>query len=280
MVRLEGGLFLMGSEAAVAYNMDGEGPVRSIHVDPFWLDANAVTNAAFAQFVDATAYATEAELAGFSYVFGGLLPDDFPPTRGIVGTPWWRQVEGANWCRPTGPHSSWQTLAQHPVVHVTWNDALAYCSWAGKRLPTEAEWEYAARGGLVQKAFPWGDELEPGGQHRMNVWQGEFPGDNTCADGFLGTCPVGTYLANGYGLFEMTGNVWEWTADWFATDHGRSATAQFNPKGPDRGVRKVSRGGSYLCHASYCLRYRVSARGAMAPSSFSGNVGFRCARDS
>ena len=269
----------MGSEDVLAYSADGEGPVRAVRLDAFWLDSFSVTNAEFARFVDATAYVTQAESAGWSFVFGGLLPDDFPPTRGVVGAPWWRQVDGAKWNRPTGPQSSWEPLPHHPVVHVTWTDANAYCSWAGKRLPTEAEWEYAARGGLVQQAFPWGDVLEPDGAHRMNVWQGDFPGDNTCADGFYGTSPVGAFPANSYGLYDMTGNVWEWTADWFSVDHPRTSLPSANPRGPQSGAHKVCRGGSYLCHASYCRRYRVSARNPMTVESFSGNVGFRCARN-
>jgi formylglycine-generating enzyme required for sulfatase activity len=196
-------------------------------------------------------------------VFAGLLPDDFPPTRAVAAAPWWRQVEGACWRRPEGPHSDVEARMDHPVVHVSWNDATAFARWAGKRLPTEAEWECAARGGLEGKPFPWGDELEPGGRHRMNVWQGRFPDQNTLADGFYGTCPVDAFEPNGYGLHNTTGNVWEWTADWH--DAARPA---------DRGAR----GGSYLCHESYCRRYRVSARNPMTADSSSGNVGFRCAR--
>jgi sulfatase modifying factor 1 len=266
MVRLAGAAFLMGCEDALAYPADGEGPVREVSVDPFWMDVCPVTNAEFARFAEATAYATEAELEGWSFVFAGLLPDDFPPTRGVAAAPWWRQVEGASWRHPTGPHSTWDSEPEHPVVNVTWRDAGAYCAWSGKRLPTEAEWEHAARGGLVQKRFPWGDELEPDGQHLMNVWQGEFPRLNTAADGFVGTSPVRAFPPNGFGLYDMTGNVWEWTADWF-----RGGTA------PE--TSKAARGGSYLCHDSYCRRYRVSARNALTPDSFSGNVGFRCVRD-
>ena len=267
----------MGSDDALAYESDGEGPVRAVRLDPFWIDMFPVTNADFARFVDATGYVTAAESAGWSFVFAGLLPDDFPPTRGVVGSPWWRQVQGASWRRPTGPQSSLDLLADHPVVHVTWNDATVYCSWAGKRLPTEAEWEYAARGGLVRQPFPWGDMLEPDGTHRMNVWQGEFPTQNTCADGFYGTSPVDAFPPNGYGVYDMTGNVWEWTADWFAVEHGQDLVRSEIPRGTYRGTHKVCRGGSYLCHASYCRRYRVSARNAMTVESFSGNIGFRSA---
>ncbi|MUL41958.1 formylglycine-generating enzyme family protein [Streptomonospora sp. PA3] len=264
MVLLDGGEFLMGSEDDRAYPADGEGPVRRVEVDPFWIGTAAVTNAEFAAFADATGYRTDAERFGWSFVFGGLLPDDFPPTRGVAGAPWWRLVEGASWRHPTGGHSDAERLADHPVVHVSWNDAGAYCAWAGLRLPTEAEWEYAARGGLQGRAFPWGDELEPAGEHRMNVWQGVFPRENTRADGWYGTCPVAEFPPNGYGLYNMTGNVWEWCRD------------RFDPAYRDR---RSARGGSYLCHESYCRRYRVSARQGISPDSSMGNTGFRCVRD-
>jgi formylglycine-generating enzyme required for sulfatase activity len=278
MVRLQGGVFLMGSADELAYPGDGEGPVRTVALDPFWIDSCAVSNAHFGCFADATGYVTEAEAVGFSFVFAGLLPDDFPPTRGVAAAPWWRQVEGASWRQPMGRSSTHESCVDHPVVHLTWRDALAYCRWAGKRLPTEAEWEYAARGGLVQQPFPWGDELEPQGEHRMNVWQGTFPRHNTLADGYVGTSPVDAYPPNGYGLYGMTGNVWEWTGDWFTVDHFAPAQPLSNPGGPTSGTQKVARGGSYLCHASYCRRYRVSARNRLTPDSFAGNVGFRCAR--
>jgi formylglycine-generating enzyme required for sulfatase activity len=261
MTLLEGAEFLMGSEDSWAYPADGEGPVRSVHVDAFWIDACAVSNLDFAGFVEETGYVTEAQRFGWSFVFSGLLPDDFPPTRGVAEAPWWRQVEGADWLHPEGPHSDCEGRLEHPVVHVTWNDAQAYCGWANKRLPTEAEWEFAARGGLEQRVFPWGDELEPDGEHRMNVWQGSFPADNSCADGFYGTCPADAFPPNGYGLRNVTGNVWEWCADWFSP------------------TTKASRGGSYLCHRSYCRRYRVAARNQLTPDSSTGNVGFRCVRD-
>jgi sulfatase modifying factor 1 len=278
LVHLDGGEFLMGSVDPFAYPNDGEGPIRRVRVDPFAIDACAVSNAEFARFVEATRHVTEAERFGWSFVFGGLLPDDFPPTRGAAAAPWWRQVEGADWRRPEGPGSDLETRANHPVVHVSWNDAQAYCAWAGVRLPTEAEWEYAARGGLEGKAFPWGDELEPGGEHRMNVWQGTFPHENSLEDGYLGTCPVDAFSANGIGLHNMTGNVWEWCSDWFSVDfHTREGRT--NPQGPPRGERRSTRGGSYLCHASYCRRYRVAARSSLTPDSTTGNTGFRGARD-
>ena len=278
MVLVEGGEFVMGNSGPWAYPGDGEGPLRQVRVDAFRIDRHAVSNAEFAAFVEQTGYVTEAERFGWSFVFAGLLPDDFPPTRGVAQAPWWRQVEEADWRRPEGPESELDRRIDHPVLHVSWNDAQAYCEWAGKRLPSEAEWEYAARGGLDGKVFPWGDELEPGGEHRMNVWQGAFPRENTCADGFYGTCPVGAYPANGYGLHNMTGNVWEWCADWYSPDfHTRDRRT--NPQGPPRGTHRSTRGGSYLCHHSYCRRYRVAARNSLEPESTTGNTGFRCVSD-
>ena len=181
----------------------------------------------------------------------------------VVQAPWWRQVEGADWRHPEGPQSTLDDRADHPVVHVSWNDARAYCAWAGKRLPTEAEWEYAARGGLEQQPFPWGDELEPDGEHRMNVWQGTFPARQHRGDGYLGTAPVDAFPPNGYGLHNMTGNVWEWCADWF--DPSSTPRARATTRGPATGTHRLMRGGSYLCHASYCYRYRVAARAAQPP---------------
>jgi formylglycine-generating enzyme len=277
MVLLEGGAFLMGSDDRFAYPEDGEGPVREVEVAPFWIDACAVSNAEFAPFVDETGYLTEAEQFGWSFVFAGLLPDDFPPTQGVAQAPWWRKVEGANWRHPEGPQAGIDERLDHPVAHVSWNDAQVYLAWAGKRLPTEAEWEYAARGGLDGRVFPWGDELEPGGEHRMNVWQGDFPSKNTRADGFYSTCPVDSFPPNGYGLFNTTGNVWEWTSDWFHPTF-RSRDRRRDPQGPPNGTHKVQKGGSHLCHHSYCRRYRVAARQGNTPDSGAGNLGFRCAR--
>jgi formylglycine-generating enzyme len=276
MVEIPAGEFLMGCDNAWACPGDGEGPVRRVRLDAFRIDARAVANADFAAFVDETGYVTEAERFGWSFVFGGVLPDDFPPTRGVASAPWWRQVEGTDWRHPEGPQSSLEGRADHPVVHVSWNDAREYCAWVVKRLPTEAEWEYAARGGLEGKVFPWGDELEPAGEHRMNVWQGAFPSGNTLADGYFGTCPVDAFPPNGFGLSNMTGNVWEWCEDWYdPAFHTRDTRT--NPKGPPRGQNRVTRGGSYLCHHSYCRRYRVAARNSMEPDSSTGNTGFRCA---
>ncbi len=277
MVRLEGSAFLMGTDDADGFPADGEGPVREVELSAFLIDRLAVSNRRFAEFVDVSGYVTDAERYGWSFVFGGLLPDEFPDTRGVVDAPWWRQVHRADWKHPEGPHSTTSERLDHPVVHVSWNDAQAFCGWTGLRLPTEAEWEYAARGGLVQNRFPWGDEREPGGEHRMNIWQGTFPSENTLADGYLGTCPVDHYAANGFGLHNTAGNVWEWCSDWFDPSHHRGGE-RIDPSGPSQGEAKVTRGGSYLCHDSYCNRYRVAARHSNSPDTSTGNTGFRCAR--
>lgn len=278
MALLPGGEFLMGTEDALGYPTDGEGPVHRVSLRPFWIDPLAVTNARFGEFVQATGYVTEAERFGESFVFAGLLPDDFPETRGVAAAPWWRQVEGADWRHPIGPQSKIQDIADHPVVHVSWSDAAAYCAWSGLRLPTEGEWEYAARGGLDQKRYPWGDVLTPGGVHGCNIWQGEFPLSNTCEDGHYGTAPADAFQPNGFGLYNMAGNVWEWCSDWFSPGYYAESTPD-NPPGPPVGTHRVIRGGSYLCHESYCFRYRVAARSASTPDSSTGNTGFRAACD-
>jgi formylglycine-generating enzyme len=278
LVSVPGGPFRMGSNDRFAYPADGEGPVHEVRLRPFLIDRYAVSNDRFTAFVDATGYMTDAERWGWSFVFGGLLPDDFPSTRSVAAAPWWRQVDGAQWRHPEGAHSDLAGRGEHPVVQVSHNDALAYCEWAGVRLPTEAEWEFASRGGLTGHAFPWGDELEPEGEHRMNVWQGEFPGLNTVEDGYPGTAPVDAYPPNGYGLHNTTGNVWEWTADWFDPGWYLVSSGE-NPPGPPTGTHRVTRGGSYICHASYCRRYRVSARSANMPDDATGNIGFRVAAD-
>ena len=263
MVELHGGTFTMGSTEQ-RYPADDESPPRVVDVGPFRIATRAVSNDDFAAFVSATGYLTTAERESWSFVFGGLLPDDFPPTRSVAAAPWWRQVAGAAWHRPEGGRSDLTGRGDHPVVHVSWLDARAYCRWAGARLPDEAEWEYAARGGLEGARFPWGDDLLPGGEHRMNVFQGRFPDHDTGEDGFIGTAPVGAFAPNGYGLHNMTGNVWEWCADRF---------------GPTRPGQRNMRGGSYLCHDSYCARYRCAARSANTPDSSAGNIGFRVAAD-
>ena len=278
MVLVPSGSFWMGSDDSFAYADDGEGPPVEIELDAYWIDACAVTNAEFAEFVDDTGYVTEAERFGWSFVFAGLLPDDFPPTQAVAQAPWWRKVERADWRHAEGWQSTVDARPDHPVVHTSWNDAVAYAGWGDKRLATEAEWERAARGGLERTVFPWGDELEPEGRHRMNVWQGDFPHRNSMADGYLGAAPVRSFPPNALGLYEMTGNVWEWTADRFHPTF-RSRDRQRNPLGPPNGSGRVQKGGSYLCHHSYCRRYRVAARQSSTPDSSTGNAGFRCVRD-
>ena len=275
LVRLDGGEFTMGSNAP-GYPGDGEGPARRVTVDAFSIDRFAVTNAQFATFVDATGHVSEAERFGWSFVFAGLLPDDFVDTRGVVGAEWWRQVFGAQWRHPEGPQSDLAGRLDHPVLHVSWHDAQAYCTWAGLRLPTEAEWEFAARGGLDGRRYPWGDELLVDGKHRCNVWQGAFPSENTVEDGYYGTAPVDAFAPNGYGLYNVVGNAWEWCLDWFDAEFHRDGP-RTNPSGPPHGTQRVMRGGSFLCHESYCFRFRVPARSSNSPDSTTGNLSFRCA---
>lgn len=263
-------VFLMGSKT--------EAPIHEVELSPFYMDATCITNEEFNEFVNATHYKTEAERLGWGFVFEGHLTsaEKARYVHGRVqGSEWWCRVDGATWRHPEGPRSNIKKRWRHPVVQVSWNDAQAYASWAGKRLPTEAEWECAARGGLVQKPFPWGAEREPDGKHMMNVWQGIFPTLNTEADGYYGTAPAKTYRPNGFGLYNMTGNVWEWCSDWFDPDYYQTSPA-IDPTGPPIGERKVIRGGSYLCHESYCNRYRTDARFSNTPDSATTNCGFRC----
>lgn len=277
MIALAAGTFAMGTDDPQGYVADGEGPAHDVDLSAFSVDATAVTVDDFAAFVDAVGHRTDAEAFGWSFVFAGVLPDEFEDTRGVAATPWWRQVFGADWSHPEGPHSSIGDRGDHPVVHVSWLDAMAYCAWAGTTLPTEAQWEYAARGGFDGATFPWGNDLEPDGRQVMNVWQGSFPDHNEEADGFYATAPVGSYPPNGYGLHEVTGNVWEWCADWF--DPGFDRTTQgVNPLGSPTGAARVMKGGSYLCHASYCHRYRVAARAGNSPDTSTGHLGFRTVR--
>jgi sulfatase modifying factor 1 len=263
MALIPGGAFRMGCDRREGHPSDREGPSRLVEVAPFLIDTMAVSNARFARFAEATGYVTDAERVGWSFVFAGLLPDDFEPTRGVASAPWWREVHGASWRHPEGPPSDISTRGELPVVHISHDDALAYCKWAGKRLPREAEWEKAARGGLAGARFPWGDDETPAGKHRCNVWQGTFPSDNTRNDGFYGLAPVDAFPQNDFGLHSIVGNCWQWCADWF----------------DDEATHRAIRGGSYLCHPSYCWRYRNAARSASTPDSTTGNVGFRCVVD-
>ncbi|MGB6132349.1 MAG: formylglycine-generating enzyme family protein [Acidobacteriaceae bacterium] len=278
-VSLSGGRFLMGTDYPYGFPADGEGPVRPVTLSAFDIDVFPVTNADFCAFVEATKYRTEAELFGWSFVFWAHLSQDrfgelVEDT--VLNAPWWCKVPGAQWSQPEGPGSHLLGRMEHPVVHVSWNDACAYAGWAGKSLPTEAQWEYAARGGLEQKIYPWGDELVPEGRHLCNVWQGRFPEEDTAEDGYAGTCPVDSFPPNGYDLYSVTGNVWEWCSDWFSAEF--SAETRHDPAGPATGNAKVMKGGSFLCHASYCNRYRVAARTSNTPDSSASNIGFRCAR--
>lgn len=284
MVGVPAGPFWMGSEDQDVFPDDGEGPVREVTVSTFRIDAKAVTSTQFAGFVKATGYVTEAERFGWSFVFHQFVdPQDRAAVMNarVPEAPWWLGVTGADWLHPEGPSSDVRTRSNHPVVHVSHADASAYARWAGKRLPTEAEWEKAARGGLDRQRFPWGDEFTPRDQYRCNTWQGSFPRQNTGDDGFLSTAPVAAFRPNAFGLFNTSGNVWEWCADWFSPDwHAADSTAtRIDPAGPPDGEVRVMRGGSYLCHESYCNRYRVAARTRNTPDSSSGHLGFRCAID-
>lgn len=255
----------MGTDAGEAISGDGEGPSRIVAVEPFAIGVHAVTNAQFADFVRSTRFVTDAERFGWSFVFSSLLPAHLrASSRRPEATPWWCATTGASWKHPFGPGSSFEDSLDHPVVHVSWNDAVAYARWAGGRLPSETEWEYAARGGVEGTAFPWGTELDEGNKYRCNVWRGKFPAKPTMEDGFLATAPVTEFEPNGFGLYNVIGNVWEWCADvWRSAEDGAIP-------------HRVIRGGSYLCHVSYCYRYRLSARSRNSQDSSSGNQGFRC----
>lgn len=279
MVEIPAGTFRMGAVGPETWEADGEGPVREVTLDAFWIDRTCVTNAQFKQFVTETGYQTEAERFGWSFVFVNQIPKAHRKNAQIetvMGLSWWVRVQKADWRKPGGPGTNIRKLQDHPVVHVSWHDAAAYAHWAGKRLPTEAEWECAARGGLDQARYPWGDELTPAGKHRCNIWQGTFPENDTGDDGYTSTAPAKSFRSNDYGLYNSAGNVWEWAQDWFDPRWHITASME-NPKGPEFGTGKVIRGGSFLCHESYCNRYRVGARTSNTPDSSTCHTGFRCA---
>ncbi|MFD1030098.1 formylglycine-generating enzyme family protein [Metaplanococcus flavidus] len=272
MVRIEGGTFLTGTNDAEGFQADGEGPVRERKVESFLMDSHTVTNAEFSRFAKETGYVTEAEMFGWSFVFYQFISRAInTEIQQVAATPWWFAVERAYWFQPEGPGSSIKGRLDHPVIHVSWNDAQAFSKWAGKRLPSEVEWEYAARGGLQQKKYPWGDELTPNGEHYCNIWQGIFPNSNTGEDGYAGTAPACSFPPNGFGLYNMAGNVWEWCANPFEQE--------LTEEVKEENVHRAMRGGSYLCHESYCNRYRVAARTSNTMDSSAGNIGFRCVAD-
>jgi formylglycine-generating enzyme len=299
MIRIPAGTFRMGSDRHYAE----EKPAHTVTVDAFWIDTMPVTNAQFRKFIEATGHVTWAEIAPDPKDYPGALPHMlkagglvFTPPRGPVDlenwSQWWRFTFGATWRRPYGKGSHIGGLDDHPVVQIAYRDAEAYAKWAGKELPTEAEWEFAARGGLADTEFAWGDELTPGGKHMANTWQGSFPHENTRADGWTRTSPVRAFPANAYGVFDMIGNVWEWTADFWSARHeadaakaccvpqnprGAAMDASYDPRQPNvRIPRKVLKGGSHLCAPNYCRRYRPAARHAEPVDTSTSHVGFRC----
>lgn len=292
-----GGEFMMGSDR----HYPEEAPAHRVSVAGFWMDATAVTNRQFDRFVQATGYVTSAERVADAADYPGAKPETLTPSSVVFIRPprgvdrgnhynWWAYVPGANWRHPRGPASSLKHLMEHPVVHVAYEDAAAYASWADKALPTEAEWEFAARGGLDGAEYVWGNELTPGGEHMANTWQGEFPWQNLMDDGYEWTAPVASFPSNGYGLYGMAGNVWQWTDDWYqehnkidspcctiANPRGGARETSHDPQLPDIKIpRKVIKGGSFLCAPSYCRRYRPAARMAQAIDTSTCHVGFRC----
>lgn len=278
LIGLPGGEFRMGTDSLEGYAADGEGPSRLVRVGAFEIAATTVNNAEFREFVRATRYVTDAEQIGSSFVFWLQVDPELRQAARQVprGLPWWLEVEAACWQRPEGPGSSILQRLDHPVVHVSWNDAQAYCEWAGLRLPTEAQWEYAARGGLDGKRYAWGDDIEPDGGDRCNIWHGRFP-DQPAAPWRPGTLPARWFEPNGFGLYHAAGNVWEWCDDWFSPTYHQD-TDRVDPHQTRITGRRSTRGGSFLCHVSYCNRYRVAGRNSNPPASSSSNCGFRVAR--
>ena len=299
MTWIPGGQFWMGTADE---QMTDARPWHRVYVDGYWMDKTEVTNEQFAGFVKATGYITVAERKPRAEDYPQALPGKLvagsvvfsPPDHAVALTnhfQWWNYVPGANWRHPEGPRSDIKDRMSHPVVHIAYEDAVAYCNWAGKRLPTEAEFEFASRGGLDRKRYAWGDEFMPGGRHMANTFQGHFPDHNTGEDGYLATAAVGSFPANGYGLFDMAGNVWEWTSDWYRADYYQTLAAggqiAMNPKGPadsfdpnEPGVQKrVHRGGSFLCTDQYCARYVAGGRGKGEADTGTNHLGFRCVRE-
>ncbi|WP_445292042.1 formylglycine-generating enzyme family protein [Bdellovibrio sp. GT3] len=298
MVWIPGGLFKMGSD----HHYSEEAPAHRVKVDGFWMDQYAVTNRDFAEFVQATGYKTFCEKIPDLSQYPGATPEMLVPASVVFVKPdgpvdlrnpyqWWQFIPGANWRSPQGPASSIGNRMDHPVVHLAWQDIEAYSLWAGKEIPTEAEWEFAANGGHEGREFAWGDELVPNGIHQANTWQGTFPWQNLGDDGFEGTSPVGSYPPNDYGLFDMIGNVWEWTSAWYSPRHpdekpkaccipknprGANETESFDPRQEIKISRKVMKGGSHLCAPNYCKRYRPSARMAQPVDTSTSHLGFRC----
>lgn len=276
-VTIPGGRALLGTKHAQIPE-DGESPLKSSTVKPFLLGATCVTNAQFAKFVEATGYVTEAEQIGWSFVFLSQVPDSVGPTQRVREVDWWRRVDGANWRDINGPGTADKTcLPDHPVVQVSWRDAKAYAAWVGGRLPTEVEWEHAARGGLGDVKFPWGDaDPDDRAFQPCNIWQGRFPDVNTGLDGFVTTAPAAHFQPNGYGLYNMAGNVWEWTSEPFVIKSLKKAARARYAK--MKGF-KLLKGGSFLCHRSYCYRYRIAARSGTSPDTATTHQGFRVAWD-
>lgn len=258
---------------------DLDGPARQVRVSAFLIGATQITNDLFARFVAETGHVTVAEREGWSFVFHLFTPNGGEGLRGPLEAPWWRAVPGADWRHPEGPDSDISARADHPVLHLCWHDAQAFCAHTGTRLPREAEWECAARGGLDRARFPWGDEMCPDGEHRHNTWQGQFPSANTAEDGHAGVAPARSYAPNGHGLYNMTGNVWDWCADWFGPLPRAQMPPLRDPQGALSGPGRVMRGGSHLCHASYCERYFVHSRTHNTPDSSTGHIGFRVVAD-
>ena len=277
LVPLKGGFFDMGA-AVNRYPDDLDSPPRRVFVSPFSLGRTTVTARLWAAFAAESGYRTVAESEGWSFVFHLFLDDPLGYVEHPPRTPWWRAVAGSSWAAPEGPGSHWQDKPDHPAVHISWFDAQALAEFTGTRLPTEAEWEYAARAGHKGRRFPWGNDLVPATGHRHNTWQGDFPGLNTEEDGFVGTCPAEHYPPNDFGLYNMTGNVWEWTSSKFGPlPDGRGKLPPRDPQGPDDGPGYVIRGGSHLCHVSYCERYQVHSRTHNTPDSSTGHMGMRLA---